>query len=153
MRILALAPTLLALSVGCVPSSGDTPSTSISPPPPASATTRSTIQRTCAPWDGPAFTLVLYPGVDEYPRSHVSIYAPLPTNPEVFTVSDGTQRVGFAARCQRQGACSPARSFELHLQAVDPAGTVSGTLRLIHGGQQLNYVFSARWLPNAALCG
>jgi len=116
----------------------------------------------CAPWDGPALTIVLTRSEmteafdASYPFARISLYSP-PPRLEGSTVrwSGSAQSDGYATACESEDACTNAESVRITFDRVqeDPQ-RLAGDLRLdLEDGRRIEGRFEARRIAFQALCG
>lgn len=110
-----------------------------------------TVNRDCAPWDGPAFTVSI-PAEDAV--IHISIYrSPKVRFPVVFSFPDQTLREGNALFLLQ--ASSPEQlTGMISFQRVNTEKPVEGQFNLFsESGEQFQGTFIARWGDQMAICG
>lgn len=112
-----------------------------------------TIQKDCAPWDGPAFTVAI--PMDDGTIVSVSIWhsAEEIKSPLAFQFPDDSGQVGNASLMLQEGMpeeLSGTVSFE-HFNLESPVG---GQFELAKAdGQRLSGIFVAEWNEVNMLCG
>jgi hypothetical protein len=113
-----------------------------------------TVNRDCAPWDGPAFRLSI--PLDRHPEAVilVSIWkSPSLRGRTALTFSDGTDQAGSASLSGTSGQLEPL-SGSVVLNGVDEAQPVEGSFDLVtETGSRFTGRFSAAWGDLQALCG
>ena len=146
-----LLPVIALVLVGC----GSAPSRDI---PESGPLSHAVARQTCAPWDGPAFSLVL--AGDSLSAESVSppyvefrIYrsADLIAG-QAFRFSVSSSDSGLALSCGGGERCDPVEA-ELKFDAVAPPGDLTGTYRLLLGDAWATGSFRARWLARTEMCG
>lgn len=171
-----LCPTVLAVLTVVLVSPGCSGETRPATPTPTSPTTArvkaavrpnmerladalpGTLSKTCAPWDGPAFTVIIRTRGDRpFPSALASIYESL-GGPNTYTVGTrDTGTKGNAAFCPAKNKCRPASAFRLELTpsagANAETGRAYGVLSLTLDGKELRYPFDVERGPSAAMCG
>ena len=120
------------------------------------------LQDDCAPWDGPALTLMLThvetadPFDVAYPHLRVTTWRPPARLPGSTLEWSGTgQSEGYATLCESAEACEAAESVRLQFDRVqDRSDTISGDLHVeLAGGRVVTGPFEARRIDFLALCG
>jgi hypothetical protein len=111
-----------------------------------------TVDRDCAPWDGPAFSIT-FP-YDSASNLVISIWqSPDIKLPARFSVPDENGRVGNAVHL------SPSGEFEklmgsVSLGQVEQGRPIKGEFRLVsESGEQLQGQFEAEWGDETVYCG
>jgi hypothetical protein len=141
LRLALLALVMPLLSAACTPTAA--------PPQPI---VPATINRDCAPWDGPAFTiLVPQAGGDQV---IISIWsAPDFRGRTTHTFAKDPDRVGSAGLRDPAGNWRPLTGTAV-LGAVQPGQPVQGEYRLLLAtGEVFSQSFLAEWESLQALCG
>jgi hypothetical protein len=115
-------------------------------------------RQTCAPWDGPAVSLVL--AGDSLSAESVSppyvefrIYRSADQIAgQAFRFSVSSSDSGLALSCGGSERCDPVEA-ELEFDAVAPPRGLTGQYRLLLGGAWTTGSFRARWLARTEMCG
>lgn len=115
----------------------------------------------CAPWDGPAVSILLVrePMTEPWaPGTHLrlSIYSALPDlmgRTVSWTADQGT--VGYAGRCEGEGPCEPAAAARIRIrEAGDGGAWLVGDVELTFAnGLREAGAFRAQRLQRRVLCG
>lgn len=116
----------------------------------------------CAPWDGPATTLLLLPepwdssapALPAGPFISVSIWKPVEALSGMTWDLSAEQNLGAATQCLQSGNCEPATAATVRFRS-------SGRDRLLEGELDLAFPtrgrvvggFRATWRTEPALCG
>ncbi len=111
-----------------------------------------TINRDCAPWDGPAFTVTVR--YDPTTTITISIWqSPDIKIPTTFTFPDDTGQVGTAYILPELDPLQLLSGTVL-FQRVDEGSPVAGRFELVtQAGQHFAGQFEAGWENQIALCG
>lgn len=127
------------------------------PPTRPEAVATAQIARTCAPWDGAAFTVSVPLGNDADPAALPALQLSVWSSPQF----DGERKIVFAEGDDRTGAASYAETVEratpltgeaTFRQAAD--GSIEGTLRLkAADGRRFERRFRGRLGDRAVMCG
>ena len=116
----------------------------------------------CAPWDGPALSIVLSyaelesPFEVRFPSVRITSFRP---PPELaggsFEWTGVAQDLGQASWCESAEACRSASTVRVRFDETQPsADELAGQLRLeFEGGQVVSGAFKAARLPLRMLCG
>ncbi len=113
----------------------------------------------CAPWDGPAVSIVLTPALDTAetetpPLVRVMVYDTAERLVGRTTVWPGDAEVGSAVWCVADGDCAVADSGVVVLEHLSGDTALVGRLRLVFVQRGLlDGAFQARWRPRTPLCG
>jgi hypothetical protein len=115
----------------------------------------------CAPWDGPALTIILSheelePYQASFPSVRITSYRPPPQLAgSAFEWSGIAQDQGHAMWCDTEDACRSAASVRVRFDRAQPVpGEIAGQLHLeFEGGQVLEGAIKAVRLPLQMLCG
>ena len=111
------------------------------------------IQKDCAPWDGPAFTVAI--PMDEGTAVSISIWQSPEEikSPVAFQFPDNSAQVGNASVMLPEGMPEEL-SGKVSFDRFGPEGPVSGQFELTNAdGQQLIGTFVAEWNEVNMLCG
>jgi len=111
-----------------------------------------TINRDCAPWDGPAFTVSIPYTSGSF--INISIWqSPDLRLPTTFSFPDDTMRVGNATYLLRFGY-SVQLTGKVFFRRVDMESPVEGEFDLVtEAGQRLKGKFKAEWDIQPVYCG
>ena len=110
------------------------------------------IDRDCAPWDGPAFT-ISFP-YDSVTSIMISIWqAPSLAFPAAFSFPDETMRIG-TAYVARKLAPLEGLSGKVWLPRLEPGKSIEGRFSFrSERGERLDGVFLAEWGNLVVYCG
>jgi len=113
----------------------------------------------CAPWDGPAVSIVLTSALDTAetetpPLVRVMVYDTAERLVGRTTVWPNEAEVGSAVWCVADGDCAVADSGVVVLERLSGDTALVGRLRLVFVQRGLlDGAFHARWRPRIPLCG
>ena len=113
----------------------------------------------CAPWDGPAVTLIFTAAgtpTDSIraPYLRVSLWKDLGQLAGHTWEWPRDEQAGAASLCRTQEACEAATTGVVRLERVGADSLITGRLRLGFADQPpLAGRFAAVWRPRAAICG
>jgi hypothetical protein len=112
---------------------------------------RATVNRDCAPWDGPAFTVSI---PVEGSTIQISIYhSPASRLPARFAFPDDTMREGYVLLISEARPLEPLTG-KVWLERVNQQNPVVGWFRLrSDSGEQFEGKFVAHWGNQAVYCG
>jgi hypothetical protein len=117
------------------------------------------VMRDCAPWDGPALTIVFTSHAMDsleaaYPMLRVAIY------PRGESMTGHTYRwpaepeMAAGMRCTSADACEAATAGQVTLRAVRPDTAVEGRVAMrFASGEESSGGFRAAWLKRRVMCG
>lgn len=115
------------------------------------------IARTCAPWDGAAFTVSvpMSDGIDAaaLPALRLMVWsAPQFERGQTVVFADGDDRTGAAQYAESEDSAMPLTGEATFRQAAD--GSIEGTLHLkAADGRRFERRFRGRLDPGAVMCG
>ena len=116
----------------------------------------------CAPWDGPALTIVLTdaeldsPFEESFPRVRVTSYRPPSTlAASSFEWTGDAPDLGYASWCEFFDSCWSATTVRVRFdRAQSSADELAGQVYLVfEGGRVVSGAFKAVRLPLQMLCG
>lgn len=116
----------------------------------------------CAPWDGPALSIVLSheelesPFEAHFPSARVTSFRPPPELAGGSFEWTGSERdLGHASWCESAEACRPASAVRVRFDGAQPSeDELAGQIHLeFEGGQVVSGAFKAVRLPLQMLCG
>jgi hypothetical protein len=113
----------------------------------------------CAPWDGPAITIVLTShALDSLEATHPVLR--LAIYPRGESMTGHTYRwpaepeAAAGIRCTSADSCEAATAGQVSLRAVRPDTAVEGRLTLrFASGEEISGGFRAVWLKRRVMCG
>lgn len=114
--------------------------------------------RDCAPFDGPAVTVVLRPSADSLeaagPQLRVSIWlSPENVAGATFRSSDDPVR-GYAQECRGNWECDAIPEWRVHFARFGSDSTLEGTLELGRADGSIRQgTFRAAWQSRQVFCG
>ena len=118
-----------------------------------------TMQRSCAPWDGPAIaiTLTSEPAqckrVSE-PYISIAIWRGLPIHAGQVVNLDAGSGAGSVARCTKEGDCKLTQSATIVFDKYQEGASAAGHYELqFKGGEILKGSFEVKWCEERVLCG
>lgn len=123
---------------------------------------RAYVYDACAPWDGPALTLLLThaeledPFEESVPNVQVTSYRPPPVLAGgSFEWEGDAPDLGYARWCEFIDSCWSATSVRVRFDRAQPsADELSGQVSLVfEGGRAVSGAFTAARLPLQMLCG
>jgi len=114
----------------------------------------------CAPWDGPAVTILLTTRPADSiavvgPRVSISVWRSATELPGQTVAWPSDKQVGAATRCTTDADCEPARSARVTFAPASPDSVLGGTVELTFAGADsiLRGTFRASWLRTRVMCG
>lgn len=114
----------------------------------------------CAPWDGPALTLVFAaagadPAAPGVPHLRISTYRPPSVLPGSSFDWRGTDHnYGHAELCRSEGACEVPHAVEVEFDALLNDGSLRGELSVgLIDGRVISGAFEAEVVQTTFLCG
>ncbi len=117
------------------------------------------IQRSCAPWDGPAIEVTI---TEEqatckrasYPSINMGVWKELPIHAGQVVKFASISNLGFASRCVKEGDCERAESGEITFDAYKDGVSASGSYVLhFKRGETVSGRFDAKWCEMRMMCG
>ena len=110
------------------------------------------IDRDCAPWDGPAFTI----SIPDHAVTSITIsiwQEPILALPVTFSFPDETMRTGRAYLQREHGPMEPLVG-KVWLQRLEQGKSVEGRFNLrTERGEHFNGIFHAEWGNLVVYCG
>lgn len=154
--------SLSTFAVGCGVLAGcrDAPELTMLPDPPAGLEVSWAFDD-CAPWDGPATTIILAdtmasdPRTAPLPHAWVSLYRPaLEVAGRTFRWDEDDKNTGGAMRCDAEGQCEAATKAVVRmLPSASKAGLAGAVDFVFPSGAQVSGGFRAVWTTHELLCG
>ena len=117
-------------------------------------------RRDCAPWDGPAFSVVLT-DTPAQPDSlttsflRIAVWRGIESAIGRTLAWEGTtSQVGTASRCQADGRCEEASRGEIRVEWRTADSLLGGEFRVDFGRTRSERGrFTAAWVPDRVMCG
>ena len=118
-----------------------------------------TMQSSCAPWDGPAIAITLTREPAQCKRIagpflSLAIWRGLPIHAgQVVKFVPGTD-VGWAARCVKEGDCTPAQSGTIVFDHYQQDSGAAGHYELqFKSSETMKGSFEVKWCAERVFCG
>jgi len=122
--------------------------------------THATAMRDCAPWDGPAVSIVLTEGpldstgVAGVPALYLSIWRGLDAIHDASFMWPADEAIATASWCESGEACEPALGGMIRIASVGEDSTVTGEFEVtFRDGVPVSGGFQAVWRDRVLLCG
>lgn len=144
--LLALALALALLGTGVAAIAGE------------SSLSYGVLQRSCAPWDGPAMEMWLTTEPTQSktisgPYVQIGIWRELPLHDGQVLKLGTNSKAGFASRCAKVGDCERAESATITFESYRQSSVATGRFQLrFEGGKDLNGAFYVKWRESHLLC-
>jgi hypothetical protein len=116
------------------------------------------IQRSCAPWDGPAVDIRLAAepvqcGQINGPYIDMGVWRGLPIHSgDVVKFGSGSNN-GFASRCTKEGNCERAESGTIKFESFQEGSGATGYYELHFKKEIVSGTFDVKWCENRIMCG
>ena len=116
------------------------------------------LQRSCAPWDGPAIDLRLTSEPAQCkaiagPYIDIGVWRGLPIHSGQSVRFAPTSDAGFASRCSKVGDCERAESGTIMFDSYQTGSGASGRYELhFRGGTDVKGMFHATWCETDLIC-
>ena len=116
----------------------------------------------CAPWDGPALSILLThaalddPFEETFPSVRVTTFRPPSTLAgSMFEWTGDAPDLGYASWCEFSGSCWSATTVRVRFDRAQPStAELAGQVHLVfEGGRVVSGAFKAVRLPLQMLCG
>ena len=116
------------------------------------------LQRSCAPWDGPAIEMRLSSEAAQCknisgPYVEIGIWRELPLHGGQIVKFGPNANAGFASRCAKVGDCERAESATVLFETYAPGSRATGRYQLhFKGGKDMKGDFDVKWCESHLLC-
>jgi hypothetical protein len=142
-----VAVMLAAFLVACAPANGD------------NSFPYARVERTCAPWDGPAVAIVLSNvaakcGKQTLPHLNITLWRDLPPRAGQTIVFDNNGKAGRASYCPPAGSCEMAASGTVMIEKYVEGKSATGRYDFVFPkAGRITGTFQAAWCDTCPMCG
>jgi hypothetical protein len=119
-----------------------------------------TAMQDCAPWDGPAVSILLTAEpldsglTPKAPYLRLAVWKDLGALQDAVFIWPSEEQVGSASYCAEENSCEAALTGLIQFRKLGADSSLAGEFELTFANEEpFSGGFLARWLPHTMLCG